>query len=451
MTSAIQPYLDSFHDLIPGLPGAGLGWLDRLRHDGLARFAATGFPSQRVEAWKYTSLRALERSVFAPAGHATPPAIDRLPTVAPDPRTAHRLVLVDGRFRPDLSSVPASVAGIASAGLADLLAGSPGDVPTTLAERHLGSVATLETGLTAVNTAFVSDGLVIHVAAGVAVAQPIEVVFIATGGAAASPTLHHPRLLLVAEPDSQVTLVEHHVGLGDGPYATNTVVEIVVGDRAVVNHTKIQREGQGAIHIATTAARIGSEGRYDHFGLTLGAALSRNDIVPILGAGASCRLAGAYLLRGRQHADTTTAIEHSAPRATSRQVYKGVIDDTAHGVFQGRILVRPGAQKTDAYQINRALLLSAGAEIDSKPELEIHADDVKCSHGATAGELDDDQLFYLRARGIDRDDARRLLIGAFVGEAIDEISDATVAAAVRALADAWLTTPAAGSQKGMGS
>ncbi|HYE48849.1 MAG TPA: Fe-S cluster assembly protein SufD [Azospirillaceae bacterium] len=429
--NAIQPYLDALRAAGPTLPGAGLPWLDALRAAGAERFRAAGFPGPRVEAWKYTNLRPLEKQRFAPAAAVAAVGVDALPTVAADGATPLRLVFVDGRHRPELSSAGGLPAGATLESLADALARDPAGV-----EALLGRTAAPDgLPLVALNTAFVAEGAVLRVRRGTVVEQPVELVFVGTGNGAA----WHPRLLVQVEDNAEATLVEHHVGRGDGAYFSNVATEITVGQGAVLRHYKVQEEGMGAFHLATTTAKLGRDSTYDTFVLTTGARLSRNEIHARLdGTGVTCRVSGAYTVRGEQHTDFTSLIDHAQPRCTSREVVKGAIDGRARAVFQGKIVVRPDAQKTDGYQLNRALLLSDQAEIDSKPELEIYADDVKCSHGATAGELDDDALFYLRARGIPLEEARGLLIASFLDEAVEEIGVEPVREHFRARINAWL-------------
>ncbi|HEV7369120.1 Fe-S cluster assembly protein SufD [Arenibaculum sp.] len=431
--SSAQPYLDQHGRIADDLPGAGLPWLDRLRLEGIGRFSRSGFPTTRTEAWKYTNLRDLARTAFVPAATKPTIGLDLLPTVVPSGESPHRLVFVDGRLRADLCSVGDLPPGAILTGLAAALDRHPDLVAT-----HLGQVSPDEGGpMRALNTAFLADGLVLALDPGVRLERPVEAVFVGIG--AEQPTMHHPRVLIVAGRGSEATVVEHHVGLGTGAYFSNVVTEAVVEDGARLHHYKIQAEGAEAFHVSTLVARLGAEASYDNFVLTMGGRLSRNELRPFLGgSGTECRLSGAYMVSGTQHADTTTVIDHAVPRCTSREVYKGVIDGAARAVFQGKIIVRPDAQKTDGYQLNRALLLSDAAEIDSKPELEIYADDVKCSHGATAGELDDDQLFYLRARGIDAASARNLLVAAFLLEALDEIRVETVRDAFADRVRDWL-------------
>lgn len=437
MTTATEtpsPYLALIDRVKDGLPGAALSWVRALRTQGRERFAAAGLPTVKKEAWKYTNLRTLEKIAFDPAGDGAVTHFDVLPTIRVAGETGPRLVFVDGRLRADLSSLDGLPAGVTLTGLA---AGLSAD--DDLLADHLGKLAPLDQApLAALNTAFLADGAVLRVSRGVTVEPVIELVFV-TLGDEARPTAFNPRTLIVVETNAKATVVEHHVGLGTGTTLANHVTEVFVGDGATLGHYKAQREATGAYHIATTAARVGRDASYINFILTTGAKLSRNEVwTELAGTGATCHVSGGYLVRGDQHCDTTTVIDHAAPHGTSREVYKGAIDGRARAVFQGKIIVRPGAQKTDGHQLNRALLLSDAAEIDAKPELEIYADDVKCSHGATAGELDDTALFYLRARGIDRDTARSLLTAAFVAEAIDEIPDEPVRAAFQTVVDGWL-------------
>ncbi len=422
-----------------GLPGSGLSWLDDLRSAGRERFAAVGLPTIKNESWRYTNLRDLAKLSFQPAAPAAAAAsIDLLPSVRPEGEDGPRLVFVDGRFRADLSSTGGLPPGVRLLSLAAALT-SPGDLPGDLLADHVGRLAAADDRpLVALNSAYLADGPVLHVPAGVQLERPVELVFVSVGSDAQA-TSCHPRTLLIAEAGSKAVVVEHHVGRGAGTTLANHVTEVFVGEGATLHHYKSQREGGGAIHLSHIAATVATGGCYDNFILTTGAKLSRSEVVSRLdGTEARTHVSGGYLVRGKQHADTTTLIVHAQPFGTSREVYKGVIDDTARAVFQGKITVCPDAQKTDGYQLNRALLLSDGAEIDSKPELEIHADDVKCSHGCTAGELDDDALFYLRARGIDRDTAQGLLIGAFLSESLEEIAEPSIRDAFQGIVAGWL-------------
>lgn len=414
-------FLDQVKQAHPAQAPVAHPWLACLRAEGLERFARTGLPTTRNEAWKFTNLRGLEKQHFQPAPDARALAIDAIPTALAEP--GPRLVFVAGQYRPDLSRTDGLPAGVAL----DALSAQMAAAPDTLAQRMeelLSRFKALDHPFRALNAAFLADGVLLHVPAGVKLDRPVELVFIAPPGIAAA---WHPRLVLVVEDRAEATIVEHHVGTAGSAYLSNIATDAAVGKGARLHHYKMQREGLDAFHIATVNTLLAEGSVYDTFVLNLGAKLARHEARQVLdGERIEARVSGAYAIAGDQVSDITTLIDHAKPNCTSREVVKGVIDGKARAVFQGKIIVRPDAQKTDGYQLNRALLLSDEAEIDSKPELEIYADDVKCSHGATAGELDEEQMFYLRSRGVPRDAARVLLIGAFLGEALDEIIDETV-------------------------
>jgi len=407
--------------LAPGAP-----WIEALRRDALAGYREQGLPTPRSEAWKYTNLRRLARIAFEPSPVDDAP-LAQIPDGAANLDGAYRAVFVNGRFDASLSMLDNLPKGVEIGGLA---AADP-----DLLEPHLGRIAdTSQHPLAALNTAYMDDGLYMRLADGVELDAPLHLVSIAR--ASDSALRFHPRHLIVLGANAIATLVEIHIGTGET--FANTVSEIDVGAGAMLNHYKLQNEGPDAFHIALCQVRLADRAHYDGFVLQTGARLARNEIRVHLGNRVECRLNGAYLGRGDQHIDNTTFIDHAEPNSTSREVYKGVLDDTARGVFQGKILVRRDAQKTSGHQLNKTLLLSRGAEINSKPELEIYADDVKCGHGATTGELEEDALFYLQARGIAPDQARALLIAAFVGEAVSEIQAEGPRAAFQAVVDHWL-------------
>ncbi|NNG03098.1 MAG: Fe-S cluster assembly protein SufD [Inquilinus sp.] len=412
-----MPLVDRAEVAPGGLPGGGLAWADALRTNGLARFRALGVPSRKVESWKYTDVRKLAARDYAPA----PAHVDGLSAVLRDEVEAaaaaeHSLVFVNGGLRRDLSKTGGLPNGATLESTGELLAA--GDA---LLAEQLGRVGDADDqAFLSLNAALMRDGFVLRLAPDTVVEAPIRVAFLTDH--ADGPVATHPRNLVVVGDNAQATLVEIHRGLNGVEYFSNAVTEISVGAGARLHHYKLQDEGDAALHLANSPVRLGRDTTYDSFILSFGALMARNDIRAELAApGIDCRLSGAYVARGRQHMDTTTAIDHAVPDCRSREVYAGVLDDQARGVFQGKIVVRRDAQRTDGHQLNRALLLSKGAEIDSKPELEIYADDVKCSHGATAGEIDADALFYLRARGIDADVARALLIEAFLMESLQEV------------------------------
>ncbi len=424
----------------PDAPASAPPWLGALRDAGRDRFGRLGLPTQREESWRFTSLGAFGKLPWQPApATSTAISVDALPTVvAPGAAPSHRLVFVNGQWRPELSRLDSLPQGVVLTSLATALS----DVPETV-QAHLGQLAAVDGhALVALNTGHLGDGVVLRLPPGAILDRPIELVMAGAGGHAEAPLAWHPRLLVVAGADSRATLVEHHISLDDdGIGCANLVAELVLEAGAHLHHYQIQRENRASYHLATVSGHLADKARYEGFILALGGRLTRNEIRLVLdGPGAEAHFGCAYLIRDQQQCDTITLIDHARPHGTSRQTIKGVIDDQAHGVFQGKVLVRPDAQRTDGFQINRTLLLSDHARIDAKPELEIYADDVKCSHGATVGDLDEQALFYLRARGIDLDRARAMLIAAYVDDAIAEITDLPVRAAFEALAGGWLTT-----------
>jgi Fe-S cluster assembly protein SufD len=383
------------------------------REEALARFEAVGLPTPRLEAWKYTNLAGLKTFDFARS--EPPPALDAAPALLPDGR--HRLVFANGVFRPELSRMEGPLATLAE-----------------VREDEIGAVAERDASpLVALNEALAQDGYWLRLPAGLVVAEPIEVIHVTTGGAS------HLRNVIVAGTGAQATIVERHLGLGEGEGVSNSVTEVELAPEAQLRIWKVQEESAASHHLAFTAARLAANARFESATLTLGARLSRNEThVRLEGRGAACRLDGAYALRGRQHCDNTTVVTHSAPGCQSRQTFKGALDDRTRGVFQGKVWVERTAQKTDGNQLSQALLLSDHAEIDAKPELHIYADDVKCSHGATAGELDHDAMFYLRARGVPEAEARSLLVEAFLNDAVEGVTDEAVRAAFAQRIASWM-------------
>ncbi len=420
--------------LKPSLPGAKTGWLAALREQGNVAFAASGWPTPKLEAWKYTNLAPLAKLAFEPAEPvANGLRAAALPWLLPPEAEAHRLAFVNGRLRPDLSAPGRLPAGVELGGLAAVLESHPERL-----EGRIGRLGVLaEQAMLALNTALMEDGFLLRLGKGVALDRPVELLFLSLPGS--RPLAFHPRGLVAMEAGSSALLIEHHVGTGPGATFANLALEIELEAGASLAHYKLQNEGPDAFHVATNQVRLGRNSRYASFVLAQGGRLARNEIALLLaGEGAECRLDGAYMGRARQLIDNTAFIDHAVPHTTSRQTCKGVLDGYARGVFQGRVLVRPGAQKTDAHQINRALLLAAGAEIDSKPQLEIHADDVKCGHGAAAGELDAEALFYLRSRAIPEAEARRLLTEAFLAEALDAIPHEALRNSFRRAVAQWV-------------
>jgi len=412
------------------LPGAA-----PLREAAFQRFAATGLPHRRVEEWKYTDLRALMRDAKP---LATPP--DAAAKVRAKDAGAlladvecRRLVFVDGAFASELSDLAGLEPGLTIQTMSDALA--KGDA---FVAARLGKTVPTDDPAVALNTAFMGDGAVIRIAAGAAIERPLHLVFAATGD---RPAALFTRSLVTIEKGARAMLVESHEGSAGRDYQVNTALELVVADEAHVDHIKITREGGNALHLSSLMADVGAHARFNTFLFTTGGAVVRNQLfLRFGGEGTVANIRGATLLKGRQHADTTLVVDHAAAECQSREVFKTVLDDESRGIFQGKIIVRPGAQKTDAKMASHALMLSEDAEADNKPELEIFADDVQCGHGATAGDLDEDLLFYLRARGIPQKEAESLLIQAFVGDAVEGIEHAGLREALMEAVVAWLST-----------
>ncbi len=415
----IAPYLSGFAQVEAALPAGDGTWLHGLRKAALARFAELGFPTTRQEAWRLTSLASLAAVPFKPAPAAEPDAetaarLDR-EALAEEPH--HRLVFVNGRFAAGLSSPRPLPAGLTAASLAGVLRSEPARV-----EPHLARYADWrDHPFRALNTAFIADGAFVAIPAGLVVEEPIHLVFVST--MSGEPTVSHPRNLIVAGPGSQAKIVESYLGFGRDVYFTNAVTELVVGENASVEHCKLQRESEAAFHLATLWARQDRSSTFVSHSVSIGGALVRNELTVVLDAeGAECTLNGLYVATGQQLVDTHTTIDHAKPHCRSDELYKGILGGRAKGIFHGRIVVRPDAQKTDANQTNKNLLLSDDATVDSKPELEINNNDVRCTHGSALGQVDRDAVFYLRARGLTEAAARQLLIQAFVRDLIDRIT-----------------------------
>jgi len=393
----------------------GVNAIAALREEAFRRFEAGGLPSRRIEEWKYTDLRALMREAkpLAPLPDAAARRWAAESAALLASIDARRIVFVDGSFVPELSDLSDIEPGLSIRSMASALEAGDRRVLT-----RMGPISPTADTAIALNTAFMRDGAVIDVAAGVALARPIHLVFVAARKEASAV---FTRSLAIIGKGARAMLVESHEGSSE--QQVNTAMELDVADEAHVDHVKIT--AAGALHVSTMMAAVGAHSRFNEFLFTAGAAVVRNQIVVrFAGTGTIAGIRGASLLKGNQHADTTLLVDHVAEGCTSRETFKSVLDGESRGVFQGKIIVRPGAQKTDAKMATHALLLSDTAESDNKPELEIFADDVQCGHGATSGALDEDLLFYLRARGIAQPEAEALLIQAFVGEAVEGIEHA---------------------------
>jgi Fe-S cluster assembly protein SufD len=425
---AVATLLDRHAGLRDRLPGARVAWVERWRSRGAEAFRAGGFPTKRIEAWKFTDLAPLRDTRFAEALLAT----DTQPTLPQEAGGEEaRIVLLDGRFRADLSRLDALREGVRIESLAALLATDDAGL-----RGLLGTLAPADLPLPGLNAALAEDGAVIRIAPGVDAGR-IRIVSLGV-----APEGHavafHPRNIVSLGAGASLTLLDGAHGAGKGVYWQNAVTEIALGEGARLTHVRLQDEARDAFHTALVAVRVEARAEYDSFTLVRGAQLARNEVHAVLaGPKAALHLNGAQLVDGDRHADTTTVIDHAAPDCESNQTVKTVLTGRARGVFQGKIHVHRVAQKTDGYQMNQALLLSPEAEINSKPQLEIYADDVKCSHGATVGELDHDQLFYLRSRGIPEVEAKSMLVQAFLTDAVSLVSDEALRETLLAATDAW--------------
>ena len=410
--TATHPYIDA---LLKGYeaPRGGASWLNARRAQALERANALTVPTTRDEEWRFTDISPLTRVPFRRAtGAARPPMAEVARFVAPE--AAVRLTFVDGIFAPELSATAGLPYGVVVSPLVAAL-----DTHAAVIEPHLARHALFEREVfTALNTAHLRDGAFVWIARNQKCPTPVQLLYLSTQNEAAA----YPRCLAILEAGAECTLIEDYASLGENVYFTDAVTEITAGEGARVRHVRVQREAGGAFHIGHCAVVVAKDAHYASHAIALGARISRHNLQVVQqGEGVEVRMDGLALISGRQLADTHTLMDHARPNGTSKQLHKCIAGGAAHAVFNGRIVVRPGSQLTDASQQSRNLLLSDKAHVDTKPQLEIFADDVKCSHGATVGQLDAEQLFYLRSRGLPDRKARNLLTYAFGAEVIDRI------------------------------
>jgi len=427
-------YVEAFSQLESAVAENGPTWMQEIRHSAISRFTELGFPTTRDEAWRFTNVGPMATIPFrsATADRLNGGRFDTLEDVPFPALTACRLVFVNGRYAPELSRGQLPAGGTLGS-LAALLQTQPDRL-----EPYLARQAPLERqAFTALNTAFFSDGAFVHLPQDVVLDHPIHLLFVSMGSG--EPTVSYPRVLIIAEPNAKASIVESYVGLGEGVTLTNAVTEVVLGENARLDHYKLQRESRTAFHVATQQIHQHRNSALRSWSISLGGALVRNNLNVVLAAeGTECNLDGLYLVTGTQHVDNHTLVDHTRPHGSSREFYKGILDGKSRAVFNGTIVVRQGAQKTDARQTNRNLLLSDEGRVHTKPELQIFANDVKCKHGATIGKLSADALFYLRSRGIDLEAARGLLIHAFASEMIERIPVQSLKDGIAALVSAEL-------------
>ncbi|CAA9891825.1 FeS assembly protein SufD [Candidatus Methylobacter favarea] len=414
-TATASRYTAEYQTLAPTLPGQTLPWLKQLRCRALEKFSAHGFPSPREEEWRYTNVSAIEKKLFSPSLSLTTPPVDKVWLKGCQLEDAWSVVLVNGRFSAELSVLDGLPEAVSLMSMADALTASPAIAP--LVEKYLGQAVNYsEHGFIAFNTAWFTDGLLLHVPAGQVLAKPVQLLHVVTQ----AETMATTRTIIIVGEMAEAKVIETFAGV-DNSYLTAAVTEVFIDQNADLTLYKMQSESEKAYHFGGTYVKQGKDARFTHHNFALGGLLARSDILTDMDQASECELNGLYLGVKRQHIDSHTRINHLKPHAISREIYKGVLDDRARGVFQGRVIVAEDAQKTDSQMNNRNLLLSDNAEADTKPQLEIYADDVKCGHGVTVGQLDESSVFYLQSRCIDEETARNMLTFAFANEMVDKI------------------------------
>ena len=412
-----QSFVDGWETFVENGGGGAPQWVQSIRQAAMERFRQLGFPTMKNEDWHFTSVAPmLEHDyLLVPTPSGDVEAEELAPFLFGAGELWHTAVFVNGRFAPQLSSLDALPSGVRVLDLAHAWHEAPELV------EQLGRITSYDDrAFTALNTAYMYDGAVVQIERDVVMSEPIHLVYVVDANAAKA--MLHPRSLVVLGRHAKATLVESYVSLTDATYLTNAVTEVALADGATLAHHRIQREGMRAYHVGTVETHQARDSHYMSFSFAIGAALSRTNVYTTLdGEGAGSTLNGLYMLNGEQHCDHQTMIVHAQPNCYSRELYKGILDDRSHGVFNGKVYVHPIAQKTDGKQTNNTLLLSDTAHVDTKPQLEIFADDVKCTHGATVGRLDEAALFYLKSRGINRRTARELLTYAFAADVLETI------------------------------
>ena len=429
-----QGYLEGFYQFEKRAPGKDLPWLRQLRNEAIASFAERGFPTPQDEDWRFTNLAPLVRTSFCipEDGEVSLSSRDIKPFTFPDLKCI-QLIFVNGHLMPGLSQFERLPVGMVVKNLSNAILED-----SDIVKHNLARYADYKSdSFLSLNTAFMEDGAFVYIPRGSIVEEPIHLLYIATAKGD-FPLITNSRNLIVMEENSQATIIEHYVSLDDSVYFSNVVTEAVVGKNCVLNHCFVECESQKAFNISTLRIQQERTSSVTSNTVLIGGALVRNNVHPVLaGEGAECYINGLFMATGRQHMDNYMKVEHVGPHCDSRQLYKGILDGKSHGVFHGRIIVHRGAQKTDAKQTNRNLLLSDDAQIDTKPQLEIYADDVKCTHGATIGQLDENAIFYIRSRGIPLNFARALLLFAFTSEVLERIKVEPVRLYLEKLVSSW--------------
>ena len=415
-------YADQYRSIERGLPGQSISWLRKQREQALKCFKTNGFPSPRGEEWKYTNISPIERKLFSPSAQARP-KIDDVLLNQYRVKGSHHLIFADGHFVPEYSSVEA----LSEGAIVTNIVGALGRYPD-LVEQYFGQTLNREDhGFIHFNTAYFSDGCFIHLPKNTVLEKPVQLIYINTKQEGSAIL----RNLIVAGPGARAEIIETYTGSEQHGYLTTSVTEVPLSENAYIDLHKLQFESEKAFHFGGVYVEQKPYSVFTHHGFSFGSLLARNEIHSNLERASECVLNGLYLASGRQHIDNHTRVHHLEPAAISRETYKGILDDKAQGVFQGRIIVHKDAQKTDSDMHNRNLLLSADAEVDSKPQLEIYADDVKCAHGVTVGQLDEESVFYLKSRRVDEPTARNMLTFAFANEMVEKLSNTNLRGVVQ--------------------
>jgi len=431
-TERLGNYLEVFGELQKRAAGQP-SWLRTLREDAFARFCESGFPTTKDEDWRFTNVTRISQETFrmAPETAKQVSLTDLEPFRMPG--AACRAVFVNGRFVRELSDIGSLPAGIKVSGLAEEIRQNSDSL-----KPHLGRYFQFgRDGFGALNAAFIEDGAYVYLPRRTVLGAPIQLLFVSYGSGL--PAMAHPHNLIIAEDETQASIAEDYISLGSGAFFSNVVTELVAGESAVISHYLIEREDLEASNVSTLRLQQARSANVSSHSVLLGGALVRNNVHPVLaGEGGECLINGLFIGNGRQHMDNYMLVEHGSPHCSSRQFYNGILDGQSHGVFHGRIIVHKDAQKTDAKQTNRNLLLSDDAQIDTKPQLEIYADDVKCTHGATIGQIEENALFYMRSRGIDEASARRLLLFAFANESLERMKSDMMREYLEGVIEKWM-------------
>lgn len=426
------PFVEQFEEIFSRRKLQEPKWLQVARRNAFDAYRDIGLPDRKSEDWRYTHLNRYFRKTYS-----TPEPTSKLNAIpqAIPPIESYRIVFFNGHFQAELSSLDNLPEGV----LIESINKRWAKEPNTLKSQIKRSATSQNRALSSLNLAYTEDGVHLLVAANTKLVKPIHIVSIGLAGI--QPIAFHLRSIIEIGAGATVDILETHIGCNDNAYLSNSVLEILVDKGAYLGHYRLQDDNNQAINIGFSELKLCEGAGYEGFGLLVGAALARNEVQAVIeGEGVNCRINGAYLAAGNQHQDNTTYIDHVVGNSNSQQIFKGVLDDKARGVFQGKIQIEPNAQKTNGHQLNRTLLLSSSAEMNCKPELKIYADDVKCSHGATVAELEEEALFYLRSRGIDYKTARNILIEAFIADVTREIQNLPIRKIFENTVDKWLCT-----------